>query len=126
MNAQYKESLLDVLYMEMFSTNKVDKSKIDYDNKNVGYNECGDFYYQISTYFNNEVESIFVIVNIKDVNKSDADANYDYFDKAYKEFYLSDHNNSFEDTIDYVMSIEDSLVEYFDNMKNYQHTRKAK
>ena len=48
---------------------------------------------------------------------------YDYFDKTYREFYVED---SFEDVVDHIFEINENLIEYFDNPKNYRRIKERK
>ena len=122
MGIKLDKFFIDYLYQNLVDEN-IDEGKIDYENGVVNYNEEGDFFYKVNTYSNEDIASILVVVKIKDDYASLDDEMYDYFDTTYREFYVED---SFEDVIDHIFEINENLIEYFDNPKNYRRIKERK
>ena len=122
MGIKLNKFFIDYLYQNLVDEN-IDEGKIDYENGVVNYNEEGDFFYKVNTYSNGDIASILVVVKIKDDYASLDDEMYDYFDKTYREFYVED---SFEDVVDHIFEINENLIEYFDNPKNYRRIKERK
>lgn len=122
MGIKLDKFFIDYLYQNLVDEN-IDEGKIDYENGVVNYNEEGDFFYKVNTYSNEDIASILVVVKIKDDYASLDDEMYDYFDTTYREFYVED---SFEDVVDHIFEINENLIEYFDNPKNYRRIKERK
>lgn len=122
MGVKLDKFFIDYLYQNLVDEN-IDEGKIDYENGVVNYNEEGDFFYKVNTYSNEDIASILVVVKIKDDYASLDDEMYDYFDTTYREFYVED---SFEDVVDHIFEINENLIEYFDNPKNYRRIKERK
>ena len=122
MGIKLNKFFIDYLYQNLVDEN-INEGKIDYENGVVNYNEEGDFFYKVNTYSNGDIASILVVVKIKDDYASLDDEMYDYFDTTYREFYVED---SFEDVVDHIFEINENLIEYFDNPKNYRRIKERK
>lgn len=122
MGIKLNKFFIDYLYQNLVDEN-IDEGKIDYENGVVNYNEEGDFFYKVNTYSNGDIASILVVVKIKDDYASLDDEMYDYFDTTYREFYVEDY---FEDVVDHIFEINENLIEYFDNPKNYRRIKERK
>lgn len=122
MGIKLDKFFIDYLYQNLVDEN-IDEGKIDYENGVVNYNEEGDFFYKVNTYSNEDIASILVVVKIKDDYASLDDEMYDYFDTTHREFYVED---SFEDVVDHIFEINENLIEYFDNPKNYRRIKERK
>ena len=122
MGIKLDKFFIDYFYQILVDEN-IDEGKIDYENGVVNYNEEGDFFYKVNTYSNGDIASILVVVKIKDDYASMDDEMYDYFDTTYREFYVED---SFEDVVDHIFEINENLIEYFDNPKNYRRIKERK
>ena len=90
---KYTDNILLEMKQFFFSNNDI---LIDFDNKTINYNECGDTYYMMCTYSNDTIKSILIHAKTDDI-------------RAFVEVLLV--NDDFYDTLDYIFENGEKLEE---------------
>ena len=91
---KYMDNILDNIREFLYSKN--DDVIIDYDNMTINYNECGDTYYIIYTYSNNEIKSILVCAKNDNIS-------------AFVEFYIV--NDDLYTTLENIVNVAEETEE---------------
>lgn len=109
---KYDDLLLDELHDVIYGNGN--EPYVDYEERTINYNECGDIYYYINTYSNDEVKSI--VIGAKNKNENDK-----RFTMGYRKISIEDEDD-FYSTLDYISEnleeIENCIVEQIERTYN--------